>query len=510
MELNMASTLIAIPILILPFLLFVLLFLKSQKISKSSKIYSHIPGPKTLPLIGNLHLLLRTDSPPHMFRRLAAEHGPLMHLQLGEIHFLIISSVAFAKQMMRTHDINFANRSSTLVGETLSYNYSEIVAAPYGDQWRHLRKICTLELLNAARVQSFRPIREQESLNFCKQMASFEGSPVNLSDDLYLMAYDVTTRAVVGNKTKERGVMTSIILEITHLATGFMLADLYPSVKLLPLITGDQMKIQRMYRKVDRLLDSIIEEHKADKAAGDGGEVDDLLDVLLRIQQDGTEFPLTTHNIKAVVLNMFIAGTDTGTISVEWAMSEMMRNPSILSKAQEEVRKVFDDKGYVDEAKFDELKYMRLVIKETLRLHPALPLLIPRMNVERCEIDGYEIPAKTRVIVNAWALGRDPEYWNDAEKFIPERFEGSSVDFKGNNLEYIPFGSGRRMCPGMLFGLANVEFLLAMFLYHFDWKMPNGMKHEDLDMTESFGGTVRRKNPLRLVPIVKRPFPTHV
>ncbi|XP_042047820.1 cytochrome P450 71D10-like [Salvia splendens] len=495
---------ILIPLLC--FLLIAWMFLKSQTISKHAKTYSHIPGPKTLPLIGNLHLMLRPAPPHHIFRQLAAKHGPLMHLQLGEIHSVIISSVDFAKQVVRTHDINFANRPPGLITEKLTYNYSDIVLAPYGDLWRQLRKICTLELLSARRVQSFRRIREEETLGLCKQIASCEriGSPVDISGILYLTSFDVTTRVVVGGKTKERGTVTSIIQESIQLATGFMLADLYPSINLLPLITGVKFKTQRMYRKLDKLFDSIIEQHKA---AGDGGEVEDLVDVLLKIQQDETEFPLTTQNIKAVVLDMFVAGTDTSTINVEWAMSEMMRNPSILSKAQEEVRKVFDDKGYVDEAKFDELKYMRLVIKETLRLHPALPLLIPRMNVERCEIDGYEIPAKTRVIVNAWALGRDPEYWNDAEKFIPERFEGSCVDFKGNNLEYIPFGSGRRMCPGMSFGLANVELPLAMLLYHFDWKMPNGMRREDLDMKEAFGATVRRKHPLCLVPIVKRPLP---
>ncbi|KAL1551823.1 cytochrome P450 71D10-like [Salvia divinorum] len=503
MEFNMPSTLIAL----LSFLLFVLMFLKSLTISKSSKIYSHIPGPKTLPLIGNLHLVVSSVPPHHIFRQLAAKHGPLMHLQLGEIHSVIISSVDFAKQVVRTRDINFASRSPGLVSEKLSYNYSDIVAASYGDQWRHLRKICTLELLSARRVQSFRPIREEESLNLCKQIASCEGSPSDLSGKLYLMSYDVTTRVVVGAKTNERAMVTSIIQESLQLGTGFMLVDLYPSIKLLPLITGAQFKIQRIYRKLDKLFDSIIEKHKA---AGDGGELEDLVDVLLKIQQDGTEFPLTTDNIKAVVLDMFAAGTDTSAITVEWAMSEMMRNPSILNKAQVEVRKVFDDKGYIDEAKFHELKYLRLIIKETLRLHPALPLLIPRMNVETCEIDGYKIPAKTRVIVNAWALGRDPKYWNDAEKFIPERFGESSVDFKGNNLEYIPFGAGRRMCPGMSFGLANVELPLAMLLYHFDWKMPNGMKHEDLDMTEALGVTVRRKHPLHLVPIVKRPLPANV
>ncbi|XP_047966763.1 salviol synthase-like [Salvia hispanica] len=500
MEFNIVSTIIAL----LSFLVFVFMFLKSQTISKYAKTYSHIPGPKTLPLIGNLHLMLRADSPPHMFRQLAAKHGPLMHLQLGEVHFVIISSVDFAKQVTRTHDINFANRPPGLMMEKLTYNYSDIVTASYGDQWRHLRRICTLEFLSARRVQSFRRIREEESLSLCKQMASCEGSPADLSGSLCLMSYDVTTRVVVGAKTRERGTVTSIIQESIRLGAGFMLADLYPSIKLLPLITGARFKAQRMYRKLDKLFDSIVEQHKA---AGDGGDLEDLVDVLLRIQQDGTEFPLTTDNIKAVVLNMFVAGTDTATVTMEWAMSEMMRNPSVLNKAQKEVRKVFDNKGYVDEARFDELKYMKLIIKETLRLHPALPLLIPRMNVQRCEIDGYEIPAKTSVIVNAWALGRDPKYWNDADKFIPERFEESSVDFKGNNLEYIPFGAGRRMCPGMSFGLANVELLLAMLLYHFDWKMPYGKKQEDLDMTETFGSAFRRKHPLHLVPIVKRPLP---
>ncbi|KAL1551825.1 cytochrome P450 71D10-like [Salvia divinorum] len=498
------NNILSIFIALLFFLLFVFMFLKSQTISKYAKIYSHIPGPKALPLIGNLHLLLRAAPPHHMFRQLAAKHGPLMHLQLGEIHFVIISSVDFAKQVVRNHDIDFANRPPGPMTEKLTYNYSDIVAAPYGDQWRHLRKICTLELLSARRVQSFRHIREEETLNLCKQIASCEGSPANLSGILYLTSFDVTTRVVVGAKTKDRVTVISIIQESVQLAAGFMLADLYPSIKLLPLITGAQFKAQRMFLKFDKLFDNIIEQHRRDKAA----ELEDLVDVLLKIQQDGTEFPLTTDNIKAVIMNMFIAGTDTSTNTVEWAMSEMMRNPSILSKLQEEVRKVFDDKGYVDEAKFDELKYLRLVIKETLRLHPPLPLLAPRMNIQRCEIDGYEIPAKTTVMVNAWALGRDPKYWNDGEKFIPERFEVSSFDFKGNNLEYIPFGAGRRMCPGISFGLANVEFPLAMLLYHFDWKMPNGMKHEDVDMREVFGISVRRKHPLHLVPIVKRPLPT--
>jgi cytochrome P450 len=136
-----------------------------------------------------------------------------------------------------------------------------------------------------------------------------------------------------------------------------------------------------------------------------------------------------------------------------------------------------------------------------MRLHPPLPLLIPRESRERCEINGYEIPAKTRVAVNIWAIARDRSYWDEAESFKPERFVNSTIDFKGTNFEYIPFGAGRRICPGIAFALPNVELPLAMLLYHFDWKLPNGMKNEELDMSESFGFSLRRKNDLYLIPI---------
>ena len=145
--------------------------------------------------------------------------------------------------------------------------------------------------------------------------------------------------------------------------------------------------------------------------------------------------------------------------------------------------------------------------KETLRLHAPVPLLIPREGGERCKLNGYDIPIKTKLIVNAWAIGRDPKYWTEAEKFYPERFLASSIDYKGTNFEYIPFGAGKRICPGITFGLVNVEFQLALYLYHFDWKLPNGMKNEDLDMTEAFGTTVRRKDDLQLIPIAYHRLP---
>jgi cytochrome P450 len=181
-------------------------------------------------------------------------------------------------------------------------------------------------------------------------------------------------------------------------------------------------------------------------------------------------------------------------------MSEMMRNPRVLEKAQAEIRQAFKGKIKIHETDLQNLSYLKSVIKETLRLHPPAALLMPRECREACEIDGYEIPVKTQVFVNAWAIGRDPAYWHDAESFIPERFDGSSIDYKGTNFEFIPFGAGRRMCPGILFGVANVELPLAQLLYQFDWELPGKMKPEDLDMIEAFGGVVARKNHLHLIP----------
>lgn len=167
------------------------------------------------------------------------------------------------------------------------------------------------------------------------------------------------------------------------------------------------------------------------------------------------------------------------------------------------MRSVFDGKNQVDESRFHELTYVKLVIKETLRLHPPGPLLLPRESREKCVIEKYQIPAKTWVLVNAWAIGRDPDHWEDPESFKPERFLEKQIDFKANNtFQYIPFGGGRRICPAIGFGIANIEIQMAMLLYHFDWILPR----EDLDMKESSGLSGKRKCDLSLIPVVKRPL----
>ncbi|KAH1163677.1 hypothetical protein AAZX31_01G166400 [Glycine max] len=466
------------------------------------------PGPKKLPLIGNLHQLAMAGSLPHRtLRDLALKYGPLMHLQLGEISSVVVSSPNMAKEIMKTHDLAFVQRPQFLPAQILTYGQSDIAFAPYGDYWRQMKKICVSELLSAKRVQSFSDIREDETAKFIESVRTSEGSPVNLTNKIYSLVSSAISRVAFGNKCKDQEEFVSLVKELVVVGAGFELDDLFPSMKL-HLINGRKAKLEKMQEQVDKIVDNILKEHqeKRERARREGRvdlEEEDLVDVLLRIQQsDNLEIKITTTNIKAIILDVFTAGTDTSASTLEWAMAEMMRNPRVREKAQAEVRQAFRELKIINETDVEELIYLKLVIKETLRLHTPSPLLLPRECSKRTIIDGYEIPVKTKVMINAWAIARDPQYWTDAERFVPERFDGSSIDFKGNNFEYLPFGAGRRMCPGMTLGLANIMLPLALLLYHFNWELPNEMKPEYMDMVENFGLTVGRKNELCLIPVV--------
>lgn len=208
-------------------------------------------------------------------------------------------------------------------------------------------------------------------------------------------------------------------------------------------------------------------------------------------------------NLHAVIpKDLFLAGTDTSSALLQWVMSELIRNPKVMAKAQTEVREALkgDDGIVIEEAQVNELHYLKLVVKETLRLHPPVPLLLPRVCQSTCHVAGYEIPAGTRIMVNAWAIARDPEHWSEPERFVPERFAApGAADYKGSSFEYLPFGSGRRMCPGMVFGLASVNVALAELLRRFDWRAPDGTTPEELSMEEVHGITAARKVDLVLV-----------
>ncbi|KAH0768465.1 hypothetical protein KY285_004336 [Solanum tuberosum] len=427
-----------------------------------------------------------------------------MHLQLGEVSLVVVTSPDMAKQVLKTHDLAFASRPKLLAAEILFYNGTDIVFSPYGDYWRQMRKICLLELLSAKNVKSFNSIRQDEVLRMIDFFRSSTGETVNATKKFYQFSSSMTCRAAFGKVLKEQDELILLVKKASRLMEGFDVADIFPSLKFLHVLCGMKGKIMDAHHELDAILENIINEHKNNGELGGEG----LVATLLRLMKEGGfQFPITNDNIKAIIFDMFAAGTDTSSTTIDWAMVEMMRNPSVLFKAQAEVRNAFRKKETFDENDVEELKYLKLVIKETFRLHPPAPLLIPRECREEVDINGYTIPLKTKVMVNAWAIGRDPKYWIDAECFKPERFEQISVDFIGNNFEFLPFGSGRRICPGISFGLANIFFPLAQLLYHFDWKLPTGINPSDhLDLTESAGVACARKNNLYLIATPHQPY----
>ncbi|KAM7480934.1 hypothetical protein LguiB_005517 [Lonicera macranthoides] len=383
------------------------------------------PGPWKLPLIGNM-LLLGGSLPHYSLRDLAEKYGPIMHLQLGEISAIVISSPQLAKEVMKTHDLAFASRPRILASEILTYNYTNIGTAPYGEYWR-----------------------QKKSGHF---------------------ALSGRMRATFGARFKDEDSLIKLLKEAVSLGGGFDVADLFPSFKFLRVIFGLRPKLEKLQRKLDQIYDSIFDECIKNSKGGntaDPGE-ENLLQILLRIKDGGGhEFPITLDNVKAVILDMFSAGTDTSSTTIIWAMAEMMRHPRVMEKAQAELREALNGKEVMHETDIQEQSYLKMA--------------------------GY-------YMINDRVLGRDLDHWDEPDSFKPERFINSSqADIVGTNYEYLPFGAGRRMCPGSIFGLANVELSLPQLLYHFNWKLPHGMSSGDLDMSETLGATSARRNNLYLV-----------
>jgi len=216
------------------------------------------------------------------------------------------------------------------------------------------------------------------------------------------------------------------------------------------------------------------------------------------------------HNVKLTYLymivfqDMFTAGTDTSSSTLEWAMAELLRNPKTMVKAQAEMDRVLGQNSVVQESDISGLPYLQAVVKETFRLHPAAPLLVPRKAESDVEVLGFMVPKDTQVLVNVWAIGRDPSVWENPSQFEPERFMGKDIDVKGRDYELTPFGGGRRICPGLPLAVKTVSLMLASLLYSFDWKLPNGVVSEDLDMDETFGITLHRTNTLYAIPVKKQ------
>ncbi|KAK9025461.1 hypothetical protein V6N11_038328 [Hibiscus sabdariffa] len=463
------------------------------------------PSPPGLPLIGHLHMQMFDNSPLHVFLwKLSQNYGPLLYLRLGCKPTVVVSSAEMAKQVMKTHDLDFCSRPTQRGTSRLSYNALDVAFSPYNDYWREARKLCAVHLFS--RAHQFRPIREDEVARLVGKIRrlSAEAKPVNLTEAAMSLSSAIICREGFGKRYAEGGVERSrfhgLLNESQAMLASFGFADYFPFLGWVDWLTGFLGRLEKTFRQLDTFYQELIDEHLDPSREEPEPEQQDIIDVLLQIREGGHfPFDLTIDHIKAILMNVFIAGTDTKAAIVIWVMTFLMKNPKCLKKTQTELRNSIGKKDFLNEDDIQSLVYLKAVIKETFRLQPVTPLLLPRETLRKCNISGFQVPAKSLVFVNVWAIGRDPEAWENPEEFCPERFMGSPIDYKGLHFELIPFGAGRRVCPGMQMGMATVELALANLLYIFDWEMPAGMNPDDLDFDVLSGLTTHKKHDLVLL-----------
>ncbi|XP_060205149.1 6,7,8-trihydroxycoumarin synthase-like [Lycium barbarum] len=463
------------------------------------------PGPLGLPLIGNLH---QFDSlTPHLyFWKLSKKYGKIFSLKLGSATVVVVSSAKLAKEVTKIQDLAFCSRPFILGQQKLSYNGHDIAFAPYNDYWREMRKICVVNLFSLKKVQSFGPIREDEVFRMINNISKQAMNPqiTNLSNIVISLTSTIICRVAFGirydEEALERRRFDEVLAMTQEMMAGFFVSDYFPFSSWFDKLSGNITKLEKNFKELDEFYEELIEQHlDPNRPKSMEG---DILDLLLQLKKEqSTPIDLTLDNIKAILMNILVGGTDTGAATIVWAMTALLKNPRAMREVQIEIRKlVGNKKGMVNEDDVQNMPYLNAVIKETFRLYPPLPLLVARETMHKSILEGYEIQPKTIIQVNSWAIARDPEYWKNPEQFIPERFLNSTIDFKGQNFELIPFGAGRRGCPAIALGVATVELVLSNLLYAFDWELPCGMKIQDIDTDALPGLTMHKKIALCLVP----------
>ncbi|KAJ4889855.1 Cytochrome P450 71B28 [Raphanus sativus] len=459
---------------------FFLIFLKNLKPSK----WKLPPGPKKLPIIGNLHQL--HELPP---RSLSHNYGPVMLLRFGFVTVVVISSKETAEEVLKNHDIDCCSRPKTEGTRKISYNFKDIGFAPYGEEWKMMRKLSVVELFSSKKFHSFRYIREEENDLLVKKLseAASKQSLVSLKKTLHTLVGSIVCRIAFGLNLHDcEFIDEDSIMDLVHkselLEMTSMFSDFFPRGmgRLMDWISGQNKRLDHVFSELDTFFQNILNDHL--KPVRRDAERSDIIDVMIDMmeqEKDGDSFKFTTDHLKGMISDIFIAGVSTSAFTLIWAMTELIRNPRVMRKVKDEIRTTLGDKKErITEEDLNKLHYFKLMVKEIFRLHPAAPLLLPRETMSHIKIQGYDIPQKTQILINAYAIARDPSVWKNPDEFDPDRFLDSSVDYKGVNFELLPFGSGRRICPGMAMGITLVELGLLNLLYFFDWGLPENGEAE--------------------------------
>ncbi|KAF5465292.1 hypothetical protein F2P56_015312 [Juglans regia] len=475
---------------------------------KKRSAIKYPPGPNGFPIIGNLFEL--GDKPHMSLAKLSQIHGPIMSLKLGCITTVVVSSPLMAKEVLQTHDISFSNR--TVPDALRSYKHDEfgLPWMPMSSRWRSIRKICNLHMFSGKKLDGNHHLRRskvQELLSEVQKCCEAGcavaigevafGTSLNfLSSTIFSM--DLDSQPGSGSVQDFK----TLVRHMTEAGGKPNLADYFPILRKIDpqgirsrhkIFTGEMMQlfnqmiaVRLQLRKVPGYVTS-----------------NDMLDALLDISENNSE-EIDTSRIEHLLLDLFVAGTDTTASTLEFSMAELLRNPETLMKARAELENTIGKGNPVQESDISRLPYLQAIVKETFRLHPTAPLLIPRKAPDAdTAIAGFTVPKGAQVLVNAWAIGRDPSTWDNPISFEPERFLRSDIDVRGQNFELIPFGSGRRICPGLPLAIRMIHLMLGSLIHSFDWKLEDGVSTEDLNMEEKFGITLQMAHPLRAVPILR-------
>ncbi|PPD97136.1 hypothetical protein GOBAR_DD05840 [Gossypium barbadense] len=336
-----------------------------------------------------------------------------------------------------------------------------------------MHKVFISELLSMKTVQSFAYARETEVDKLITSLSQALSELVNLNEKIFALADGI----------------------IGTVAFGKIYGTDQFKDQVFPNVLGEAMNML-----FDGYLQMVLDQHL--DHARPKPEQEDFVDFLIRLMKDeSNSFKVSENCVKVMFFDAFIGGIVTTSTTILWAMSELIKNPRVMNKVQAEIRNCIGKKAKVEGKDVSKLKYLKMVVKETFRLHPPVPILPPREAMREFKVGEFDILPKTRILVNVWAIGRDPNGWENPNEFYPERFDGSRIDFRGPDFNLLSFGAGRQICPGLDMGATNVEFTLANMLYLFHWELPNDMKREDISMEEEGGLACQRRTPLWLVPI---------
>nr|XP_023892161.1 7-ethoxycoumarin O-deethylase-like [Quercus suber]POE61174.1 flavonoid 3'-monooxygenase [Quercus suber] len=466
------------------------------------------PGPRGLPLLGYLPFL--GTNLHRKFEELAGVYGPIYKVWLGQKLCVVISSPSLVKEVVRDQDTIFANRDPPIAARVASYGGVDIAFSSYGPEWKKLRKIFVREMLSNASLDSSYTLRREEVKKSIRNVYDKIGTPIDLGVLAFVTGVNAIMNMVWGDSlqgeegTKIGAEFKKLVGEQMVLMAKPNVSDFFPVLAMFDL-QGIERQAKKILKWVEAILDSAIDKRmNSDTGKKMGtGQIEqrkDFLQFLLELkEQDGAATSISMTQLKALLMDIVVGGAETTSTMVEWVMAELMHHPQVMRKVHEELAKSVGLDILVEESHLPKLHYLDAVIKETFRLHPPLPFLVPRCPSQSSTIGGYYIPKGTMVWLNVWAIHRDPKIWKNPLEFQPERFlnDSSNLDYSGNNFNYFPFGSGRRICAGLPLAERTLIYILASLLHSFEWKLPHDT---ELEFSDNFGIVTKKLNPAVALP----------